>query len=182
MRETHCGSVPGVPFQIIVGGHWLIQAAIECTWPHVQVFLGSSVRPVLHAIHISVHITHTQGMWAVFHWSIHFPLLTQSYHPPCLRSQTVHHIENITVRVYYALACCWWQIEISCCILHFTSIPLFQVHNVVNPAIRLALIAVRVDAVNACKVFHYVIQPDNMTDNTRATLFYAWKLPQLADE
>ena len=59
MRGTHRGSFHGVPFQIIIGGHWLIQAAVEHTWLQMQVFLGSSVRLVLHAIHISVRITHS---------------------------------------------------------------------------------------------------------------------------
>jgi len=109
MRGTYRGSVPGVPFQIITGGQWLIQAAVECTWPQRQVILGSSIRPVLHAIHISVHITRKGHVGSVFHQSTHFHFLTHSYHPPCLRSQTMHHIEYVTVRVYCALACCWWH-------------------------------------------------------------------------
>jgi len=91
IRGTYCGFVPGVPFWIIIGGQWLIWAAVEYTWPQRQVFLGSSIRPVLHAIHISVCITRTGHVGSVFHQSTRFPFLTHSYHPPCLRSQTLHH-------------------------------------------------------------------------------------------
>lgn len=107
-RGTYRGSVPGVPFWIIMGGQrLLIRAAVECTWPHRQVFLGSSIESVLHSIHISVPITRTGHVGSVFHQSTHFSFLTHSYHPPCLKSQTLHHTEYITVRVYCALACCW---------------------------------------------------------------------------
>jgi len=103
MRGTY-GSVPGASFWIIIGSQWLIWAAVACTWPQKQVLLGSSITPVLHAVHISVRITRTGHVGSVFHQSTHFSFPTHSYHPPCLRSQTMHHTEYITVPVYCALA------------------------------------------------------------------------------
>jgi len=133
MRGTY-GSVPGASFWIIIGSQWLIWAAVACTWPQKQVLLGSSITPVLHAVHISVRITRTGHVGSVFHQSTHFSFPTHSYHPPCLRSQTMHHTEYITVPVYCALAWCWWQIEFSCWVLHFTSFPLFPSPQCCKPS------------------------------------------------